>query len=86
MYSVTWFCPGSTRLVLQGWSLEDGQLGPVASERAPAPNKLLGMVSCGCKGQYGKACGCRKVGLFCTAICASCSGESCNKHLHTGEA
>lgn len=26
----------------------------------------------------GKACGCRKAGLKCSAICLNCSGQSCD--------
>jgi hypothetical protein len=60
-----------------GWRIQDNILVPVETEQPVAPNSLLKLVSCGCKGDCGKACGCYKLGLHCTRMCSQCEGQTC---------
>ena len=60
-----------------GWALQDGILCPVYTDREVAPDAVLNIVSCGCKTNCGKRCSCRKAGLYCTAMCSSCHGQTC---------
>lgn len=51
---------------------------PIMTDRPIAPDNLLNMISCGCKADgCGALCGCRKVGLNCSSMCAKCNGETC---------
>ncbi|GFY03960.1 hypothetical protein TNCV_1197391 [Trichonephila clavipes] len=43
----------------------------------PAPESLLKIIFCACKTGCGTSCGCRKIGLNCTAACLECNGDSC---------
>jgi len=55
-----------------GWEQKaDGKLEPVRCLDKPAPQAVLELVKCGCKGScHGKAnCSCHKNGLSCTALC-----------------
>lgn len=47
----------------------------------PAPQTLMKVISCKCKGKCGAACGCRKAGLRCSIICQNCIGETCENVL-----
>ena len=60
-----------------GWRHQDDMMVPVATDKPVAPECLLKLVACGCKGNCGKACGCRKLGLHCTSLCSSCEGQTC---------
>lgn len=71
---------GSTSLLPQdwGWNLKDGQLLPIMCEKAPAPESILKMVKCACKGGCGSnRCSCRKNGLECSTACVNCKGVDC---------
>lgn len=59
-----------------GWQGQD-KLSPIAMNQCAAPDNLLKMIFCGCKKGCGKACGCRKAGLKCSAACKSCKGKQC---------
>lgn len=60
-----------------GWKLED-ILIPVETDHPIAPDCLLNMISCGCKADScGASCGCRKMGVHCSAMCTNCSGKTC---------
>ena len=62
-----------------GWKVDDGDLIPITTDLPVAPDKLLHMVSCGCKADgCGAACGCRKLGLYCTSMCLKCMGATCH--------
>ena len=61
-----------------GWTLADGILVPVGTDQPVAPERLLKMVSCGCKARCGKACSCRKLGLHCSQMCSHCLGRTCS--------
>ena len=49
-----------------GWQTQDGQLYPVETDIAAAPDSLLNMVSCGCKpdGCNTHGCSCKKTWTF----------------------
>ena len=50
-----------------GWSRpQAGTLTPVETDRPPAPDTLLNLISCGCKEDRcgSMSCGCRKLGLL----------------------
>ncbi len=61
-----------------GWRLQDDVLLPMETDLPVAPDKLMKMVSCGCKIGCGKPYGCRKLGLFYTEMCSRCMGQTCN--------
>lgn len=48
----------------------------------PAPDCLLNMIFCKCVKRCGVLCGCRKLDLDYSAVCASCRGQSCNNSPH----
>ena len=60
-----------------GWDLFHGRLSPTQTERAVAPERVLTIVSCGCKVACTKRRQCRKAGLYCTPMCSSCIGQTC---------
>ncbi|MES9882393.1 MAG: hypothetical protein ABW185_16095, partial [Sedimenticola sp.] len=59
------------------WKQNGTYLEPTDSENPIAPEKLLKLVSCGCKSGCGKQCGCRKLGLHCSSLCSQCFGQTC---------
>jgi len=60
-----------------GWILREGVLMPRRMLQLPAPDCLLNMIFCKCVKGCGALCGCRKLGLDCSAVCANCHGQSC---------
>lgn len=60
-----------------GWQQREGMLVPIETDRPVAPEKVLKMISCGCKTGCGKACGCYKAGLECSILCTVCTGLNC---------
>ncbi len=60
-----------------GWHFHGDCLLPTESEAPIAPDKLLKLVSCGCKTGCGRLCGCRKLGLHCSSMCSQCMGQTC---------
>lgn len=60
-----------------GWEKQARGWMPCMTTRDPAPAELLKLISCQCAGPCRAACGCRKAGLKCTAICKHCAGETC---------
>lgn len=61
-----------------GWRLED-ILTPVETDQPIAPDRLLNMISCGCRANgCGVSCGCRKMGVNCSALCSKCIGQTRN--------
>lgn len=65
-----------------GWEYREGKLVPIYTDRPVAPEKVLKMVSCGCKVGCGKSCGCYKARMECTIMCTGCSGYNCkNSHV-----
>ncbi len=60
------------------WEYRDGSLVPPTTNRPGVPTRVLRIVSCGCKTGCRKTCGCRKAGLYCTAMCCHCNGQTCS--------
>lgn len=61
-----------------GWQKCNEGLIPVPLLQPPAPDKLLQLIFCRCKKDCQRACGCRKAGLKCSAVCANCKGNCSN--------
>ena len=60
------------------WKLEN-ILTPVDTDCLIAPGTLLKMISCGCRADgCGVSCGSRKMGVYCSALCTKCTGQTCN--------
>lgn len=62
-----------------GWEAVGTSLEPIRTSRAPAPEDLLALISCGCKTGCKRGCGCVKHGLKCSRICTHCAGTG---HSH----
>lgn len=60
-----------------GWRYVSNKLEPIMMKQSPAPDNLQKILFCNCKKGCGTACGCRKSGLYCTAACSQCNGDSC---------
>lgn len=60
-----------------GWKKTQTGITPVTTLKDPAPKALLVILSCKCKTNCGRACGCRKAGLKCSMICGVCNGKTC---------
>ena len=50
---------------------------PVLTDKLAAPERLLKLVSCGCKSGCQKMCSCRKLGIYCTVMCNGCNWQTC---------
>ena len=63
-----------------GWQLKDDQmLWPVFMDKPIAPEDLLKIIRCGCKGDCNtNRCVCRKNGLVCSDVCKECLELSCS--------
>ena len=68
-----------------GWKKTFHGLDPITSTAQPAPESLLKMISCKCKTNCGKKCGCRKSGLKCSIICQGCCGQTCDNIIELHE-
>ena len=44
-----WLGNAGLRATEWGWELTDGLLSPIATDRAAAPERVLNIISCGCK-------------------------------------
>ena len=65
-----------------GWSLEDGIYAPIKNNDPCAPEDLLKVVRCKCKGGCRSAnCSCKKHGLTCAAACKNCRGYCENSQV-----
>jgi len=60
-----------------GWQYREGLLVPIETDRPVAPEKVLKMISCGCKVGCGKRCTCYRSGLECNLLCSVCNGHNC---------
>ena len=58
--------------LMWGWTMKNGSIVPIATDAAPAPQNLLEIFRCSCKGSCGTRCFCRKNGLECAAACNEC--------------
>jgi hypothetical protein len=60
-----------------GWRQTVNGLQPVETDLQPAPQEILKLISCACKKSCGVACGCRRAGLLCSSVRATCHGVCC---------
>lgn len=60
-----------------GWIVRNNFLEPITTLLPPAPDVLLNTIFCNCAKGCGANCGCRKIGLKCSAVCGHCHGQSC---------
>ncbi len=62
-----------------GWERDpqSGNLRPLVKDKPAAPDKVLRLISCGCKQGCKKSCTCKNARLPCTALCSGCNGISC---------
>ena len=61
-----------------GWELKGSKYYPKYTENQPAPDNLLKVVRCGCKGDCSSLrCSCKRNGLDCSSACKECKGISC---------
>ena len=68
-----------------GW-VRNEYLIPIVKDKAAAPDKVLKLISCGCKhGCSDKSCSCVKAGLKCTILCSGCNGRDCSNCEHFSE-
>ena len=67
-----------------GWnrSAQTDHLVPIIKDYAAAPEKVLKMISCGCKQGCRRNCRCVKAGLLCTVPCSGCNGLECANSGH----
>lgn len=61
-----------------GWQIINGHLYPVETDQEPAPERVLRIVSCGCKMGCNKRCKCRKASFKCSQMCSHCLGHCRN--------
>ena len=60
------------------WSFTKGSFEPRSMDSPPAPDTLLKVMRCKCKGGCDtKWFSCRKHGLHCSSVCGECKGVSC---------
>ena len=65
-----------------GWVRNEYYLVPIIKDRAAAPDKVLKLISCGCKhGCSDKSCFCVKAGLKCSILCSGCNGRDCSNYV-----
>ena len=72
-----------------GWYYQHGKLLPVTMDSSPAPQSLLKVIRCQCKGDCDtKRCSCRNHGLGCSCVCSECRGTNCTNvsRLHVDHA
>lgn len=64
-----------------GWKInEEKKLIPVQSEKEMIPEKILKIVSCGCKTKCNSLiCSCKKFGILCSELCLNCSDKCSNR-------
>jgi hypothetical protein len=69
-----------------GWKLSASQgLVPVTTLKQPAPQNLLNLICCNCKGNCEKYCLCRRSSLACSQMCGQCAGIGCSNTLPVTE-
>jgi hypothetical protein len=61
-----------------GWTRTNDILLPLKTNLEPAPEHILKLVSCCCKGECSTAkCSCFKSGIKCSSVCKYCEGAIC---------
>lgn len=69
-----------------GWMRQDHILQPVKTTLEPAPDNILKLISCACKGSCStQQCTCLKSGIKCSTICKVCEGTSCMNNYNESE-
>ena len=62
-----------------GWKMESYRLVPIQIDGEIAPENVLKVVRCNCRGDCSSAlCSCRKHGLHCVSACGKCHGADCS--------
>ena len=62
-----------------GWSLVGGKYIPIEMDIPPAPEELLKIIRCTCKGDCSnRMCTCKKYSRECTIACLNCRGSACS--------
>ena len=60
------------------WKINCGSLLPCIMGKKPAPDALLTIIRCKCKGYCDSLyCSTKKLGLYCTDFCAECQDGVC---------
>ena len=65
--------------------LSDGTLVPIPTTLPPAPDELLHLDTCNCKGRCARRCDCKNAGLSCSVMCGRCRGTSCGNTERVGD-
>lgn len=60
-----------------GWKRSTNGLLPITTDKPVIPEGLLKLICCKCEKGCTGSCGCRKVGLRCSNICANCQRRTC---------
>ena len=61
-----------------GWKVRKGKIYPIYTNKKAAPQSLLKVIRCGCKGDCNKnQCTCRRHNIECSIMCKECHGISC---------
>jgi len=68
-----------------GWRKTSCGLQPVTTAMPPAPPELLKLITCSCKTNCTRNCGCKKTGLFCSVLCSNCQGTCENILQESGD-
>ncbi len=67
------------------WVNRNGALYPIYTDLPAAPECILKMIKCGCKGDCSTMrCTCKKNGIECFSVC-TCKGVSCINSLRNIE-
>ena len=65
-----------------GWRQVEGPLVPITLDNPIAPDHVLNVIRCKCKGNCSSAlCSCMKHGLPCVTACMNCNGTECTNVL-----
>ena len=64
-----------------GWKLAEEHLIPIASLKAPAPQKLIKLIACNCKSGCERSCQCMQAGFKCNTMCGYCTGHGCSNRV-----
>lgn len=80
LQAVIWSTLEDTTLIPTdcGWKLVGDQLKPIALDGPVAPEHILNVVRCKCKGKCSSmSCSCKKHRLHCVTACNNCHGTDC---------
>jgi hypothetical protein len=84
LQAVIWGTLGDTALKPcdWGWEHSNGQLMPKKIDGPVAPDFVLNVIRCRCKGNCASSlCSCRKNSLHCVTACSFCHGTECENAL-----